>query len=74
MMKQIKSVIGELIDVGLALIALAIVLAILVGGVLPFFGNVVDNLVALVDSLGRNGLVGLIVVGIIIWLFSVRNR
>jgi hypothetical protein len=39
---------------------------------LPFFGSVVSNLTGLVTALGSNGLVGLIVVGMILWLFSSR--
>jgi len=73
-MKQTKSVIGQLIDIGVALLVLAIVLQLLVGGVLPFFGSVVDNITALVSSLGGNGLVGLIVLGIILWLFANRGQ
>jgi hypothetical protein len=52
---------------------LAIVLSILVGGTLPFFGSVVANLTGLVKDLGSNGLVGLIVLGVILWLFSNRG-
>lgn len=73
-MKQTKSIIGQLIDIGLALLVLAIVLQLLVGGALPFFGSVVDNITALVSSLGGNGLVGLIVLGIILWLFAGRGQ
>lgn len=69
---QTKSVIAQLIDIGMSLVALAIVLSILVGGSLPFFGSVVSNLTGLVSSLGSSGLVGLIVVGMIMWLFSSR--
>jgi hypothetical protein len=69
---QTKSVIAQLIDIGMSLVALAIVLSILVGGTLPFFGSVVSNLMSLVSGLGSNGLVGLIVVGMIMWLFSSR--
>jgi ABC-type enterochelin transport system permease subunit len=67
-----KSVIAQLIDIGMSLVALAIVLSILIGGTLPFFGSVVANLTGLVNGLGSNGLVGLIVVGMIMWLFSSR--
>jgi hypothetical protein len=67
-----KSVIAQLIDIGMSLVALAIVLSILIGGTLPFFGSVVANLTGLVNALGSNGLVGLIVVGMIMWLFSSR--
>jgi hypothetical protein len=69
---QTKSVIAQLIDIGMSLVALAIVLSILIGGTLPFFGSVVSNLTGLVNALGSNGLVGLIVVGVIMWLFSSR--
>ena len=55
------------------LLAFAIVASLLVGGTLPFFGGVVGNIVGLVKDLGSNGLVGLIAVGIIMWLFSKRS-
>lgn len=70
---SIKSVVRELIDVSVVLIALAIVLSILVGGSLPFLGNVVANMTALVKDLGSNGVVGLIVLGVILWLFQNRG-
>lgn len=70
---KIKAWIGALTDIGLMLLALAIVASLLVGGSLPFFGAVVGNIVALVKDLGTNGLVGLIVLGVIVWLFSKRS-
>jgi ABC-type enterochelin transport system permease subunit len=73
MIESIKSWIGALTDVGLMLLALAIVAALLVGGNLPFFGTVVGNIVALIKDLGANGLVGLIALGLIVWLFSNRS-
>jgi len=73
LIENIKSWIGALTDVGLMLLALAIVAALLVGGNLPFFGAVVGNIVALIKDLGANGLVGLIALGIIVWLFSHRS-
>jgi ABC-type enterochelin transport system permease subunit len=69
----LKAWIGALTDIGLMLLALAIVASLLVGGTLPFFGGVVGNIVALVKDLGSNGLVGLISVGVIMWLFSKRS-
>ncbi len=60
----------QITEIVLLLVALAIVLQVLVGGALPFFGEVVGNLVALIKSLGDNGVVGLIAVAIILWLFS----
>jgi len=75
-MKGIESVKGwvaELTELGLMLIALAIVLALLVGSNLPFFGTVTANIMTLVKDLGANGLIGLITLGIILWLFSNRK-
>jgi ABC-type enterochelin transport system permease subunit len=73
LIESIKGWIGALTDVGLMLLALAIVAALLVGGNLPFFGAVVGNIVTLIKDLGANGLVGLIALGVIVWLFSHRS-
>lgn len=71
-LSRIKMWIGGLTEIGLMLLALAIVAALLVGGSLPFFGGVVGNMIGLVKELGSNGLVGLIALGLILWLFSKR--
>jgi len=71
--KNIKAWIGAVTDMGLMLLALAIVASLLVGANLPFFGAVVGNIVTLIKDLGANGLVGLITLGVIIWLFSKRT-
>jgi hypothetical protein len=73
LMNTLKGWIGALTEIGLMLIALAIVAALLVGPTLPFFGNVVSNIMALVKDLGANGLIGLLVLGFILWLFSKRS-
>jgi hypothetical protein len=70
---SIKEWVGALTELALMLLALAIVLAVLVGSNLPFFGGVVANIMALVKDLGSNGLVGLIALGVILWLFSNRK-
>ena len=72
LLSKFKGWIGGLIELAIMLLALAIVASLLVGGTMPFFGGVVGNIMALVKDLGSNGLVGLIVLGIIIWLFSKR--
>ena len=72
-LQRIKGWIGSLTEIGLMLLALAIVAALLVGGTLPFFGGVVSNIVGMVADLGKNGLAGLIAVAIIFWLFSKRS-
>jgi hypothetical protein len=72
-METVKNWIGALTEIGLMLLALAIVATLLVGANLPFFGDVVTNIMALVKSLGDGGLAGLIALAIIIWLFSGRK-
>ena len=72
-MKNVKAWIGAITDLGLMLLALAIVASLLVGNNLPFFGAVVGNIVGLIKDLGANGLVGLIALGVILWLFSKRT-
>lgn len=69
----LKDWIGQLTDLALMLLALAIVLSLLVGANLPFFGTVTANIMGWVKDLGGNGLVGLITLGIILWLFSNRK-
>lgn len=69
----IKDWVGALTELALMLLGLAIVLALLVGSNLPFFGTVTANLMGFVKDLGSNGLVGLITLGLILWLFSNRK-
>jgi len=73
LLQRIKEWIGSLTEIGLMLLALTIVAALLVGANLPFFGNVTGNIMGLVKSLGDGGLVGLITLGIILWLFAGRK-
>jgi hypothetical protein len=62
-----------LTEVALMLLALGIALALLAGPQVPFLGNVVGNIIALTKELGSNGIVGLIALGVILWLFSKRQ-
>ena len=72
--QNMKSWVGALTDLGLTLLGLGIVCALLVGGAnIPFFGNVAANITAFVQSLGKEGLVGLIALGFILWLFTNRS-
>jgi hypothetical protein len=72
-LQTVKGWIGSLTDIGLMLLALGIVAALLAGPNAPFVGNPVGNIVAMVKDLGSNGLVGLIALGIVLWLFSNRK-
>ncbi len=73
MLNQVRTWIGSLTDIGLSLIGLGIVLGVLIGNKLPFVGDVVGNLTALITNLGGAGLVGLIALGVIIWLLRSRS-
>ncbi|RKY08272.1 MAG: hypothetical protein DRP66_04945 [Planctomycetota bacterium] len=70
---EIKKWLGEITEILLLLIAVAIAVEILFGGTVPFFGGVVANLTTLIDGLGENGLVGLIAMSIIFFLFYRRK-
>jgi hypothetical protein len=72
-LSTLKSWIGALTEVALMLLALGITLALLAGPQVPFLGNVTGNIIGLVKELGSNGIVGLIALGIIVWLFSKRD-
>ena len=67
----VKSWLRQLTEVGLILVALGIVLQLLFGSTVSFVtGDIVANLIGLIKALGDNGVVGLIALAIIIWLFS----
>tara|TARA_B100001142_G_C13937861_1_gene501947 strand:- start:311 stop:529 length:219 start_codon:yes stop_codon:yes gene_type:complete len=69
MMDTAKSFLRGVMDVALVIIPLSVVLGIIFGPSVPFIGTaVVGNISALVSSLGGNGLVGIIVLGILWWL------
>ncbi len=73
-LQEAKKWLGEITEIALLLIALAIVLQILFGETVAFFGEgVVANLILLLSSLGENGLVGLIALAIIIYLFHKKR-
>ncbi len=67
--EEIKRWLGEVTEIFLLLIAIGISVEILFGSSVPFFGGVVSNLTALISQLGENGLVGLIALSIIFYLF-----
>ena len=69
-LQEIKKWLGEVTEIFLLLIALGVAVQILFGpDKVPFMGGVVTNLTALLNTLGENGLVGLVALGIIVFLF-----
>ena len=72
-LEEIKKWLGEIIEISLLLIAIGIAVEILFGKPAPFFGGIVANLTALLNALGDNGLVGLIALSIILYLFHKKK-
>ena len=71
MLDKLGGWIGQITELGIGLLALAIVASLLVGsGNTAFFGNVVGNITGLVKTLGESGLAGLIALGVVLWLFN----
>ena len=70
MLDTIKSWLRQITEVGLLLIAAAVVLEIIFGSAVPFIGvGILDNIIAITAKLGQDGLVGIIAIGIIVWLY-----
>jgi hypothetical protein len=72
-LEELKKWLGEITEIALLLIALGVAVEILFGDTVPFFKGTVSNLTAIINTLGDNGLVGLIALGIIIFLFHRRK-
>jgi len=75
-LEEVKKWLGEITEIFLLLIALGVVVEILFGTPeqsVPFFGGIVENLTTLIASLGQSGLVGLIALGVILYLFQRRK-
>ena len=68
--EKIKKWIGEITEISLLLIALGISVEVLFGSEVPIFSGIVGNLTEVIAVLGENGLVGVIALGIIIFLFQ----
>lgn len=71
--EQVKKWIGEITEISLLLVALGVTMEILFGDAVPVFSGIVTNLTGLIGTLGENGLVGLIALGVILFLFQRRK-
>ena len=73
MIDTIKSWLKQIAEVGLLVIAAAVVLEIIFGSPVEFVGlSILDNITALTRELGEQGLVGIISIAIIVWLYLRR--
>ena len=74
MLNTAKSFLREVIDLGLLLIAVAVVLQVIFGQAVPFVGgDIVGNIISIISQLGDGGLVGLIAVGVILYLINKKS-
>ena len=68
---QILGAVKKFTEIGIALLALGIVMQVIFGKVVPFVGgDIIAHIVNLVAVLGSNGLVGLVAVGVIWAIFK----
>jgi hypothetical protein len=66
---EIKKWLAEITEIALLLIALGVAAEILFGDKVSFFSGIVNNITSVIGSLGDKGLVGLVALGIIVFLF-----
>ena len=71
MVDKVLGWIRSLTEVGLAVIALGVVLQVIFGAAIPFLGlDVVGSVVSLVKQLGSEGLVGLVAIWVLWSIYS----
>ena len=68
MMENAKRIVSDLTGIGVALVALGVVLGVVIGTDVAFVPNVLENLLGAVAMLGESGLVGIIVLLIVMEL------
>ncbi len=71
MVENVLGWVKSITEIGLALIALGVVLQILFGAAVPFIGlDVIGSVVAIVKELGSEGLVGLVAIWVLWGIYS----
>ncbi len=69
LLQEIKKWLGEITELALLLVAFGVLIEILFGRTVPFFAGITDNLTVLLGALGENGVVGLMALAVILFLF-----
>ena len=68
---QILGSVKKFTEIGIALLALGIVMQVIFGKVVPFVGgDIIGNIMSVIAMLGAQGLVGLVAVGVIWAIFT----
>ena len=68
-LNNIRDIIGSLTGIIVSLVALGVAAGVVFVGGVPFVGGVLDNLLGLVNTLGGEGLVGLIVLAVLLDMY-----
>ena len=68
-LNNVRDLIGSLTGIIVSLIALGVAAGVVFGSGVPFVGGVLDNLLDLVNTLGANGLVGLIDLAVLLEMY-----
>ena len=68
-LNNVRDLIGSVTGIIVSLIALGVAAGVVFGSGVPFVGGVLDNLLDLVNTLGANGLVGLIVLAVLLEMY-----
>jgi len=68
-LNNVRDLIGSLTGIIVSLVALGVAAGVVFGSGVPFVGGVLDNLLDLVNTLGGQGLVGLIVLAVLLEMY-----
>ena len=68
-LNNIRDIIGSLTGIIVSLVALGVAAGVVFGSGVPFVCGVLDNLLGLVNTLGGEGLVGLIVLAVLLDMY-----
>jgi hypothetical protein len=71
---SVVDIINGITRIAMALVPLGIVLAVLFGANADLFNNVIVNLINVIKLFSKESLIGLIALGIVIWLFQVASN
>jgi hypothetical protein len=76
-LESTKKWIRALTEISVLLVALSIVAAILFGDGVPFLGGtseVVERITGLIKTLGDEGVVGMLALGVILYVFTRKDK
>ena len=68
-LNNVRDLIGSLTGIIVSLIALGVAAGVVFGSGVTFVGGVMDNFLYLFNTLGANGLVGLIVLAVLLEMY-----